>query len=106
MEVLQMLSLFIAPSGVSDVGQQLYHFVLGSMDIESNKKCHENCFFQSIIGRGDFSTVTVYGEHEVAVVARSLRIIENSFSINVTVENTKQSIFSKFKEFFKRILKL
>lgn len=106
MEVLQMLTLFISPSGIDDVGQQLYHFVLGSMDIECNKECHENCFFQSIVGRGDFSKVTVYGEHEVAVVARSLRITENSLNTDVAVGNTKKSIFAKFKEFFKRIFKL
>jgi molybdopterin/thiamine biosynthesis adenylyltransferase len=106
MEVLQMLTLFIAPSGIDDVGQQLYHFVLGTMDIDSGKKCHKNCFFQSVVGRGDFSNVTVYGEHEVAVAARSLRIIENSPNKDFTVENIKKSIFFKFKEFFKRILKL
>mgnify|MGYP001004381015 CR=1 FL=1 len=105
MEVLQMLTLFVAPSGVTDVGQQLYHFVLGTMDIESNKECHENCFFQSVVGRGDFSNVIVYGEHQVAVAARALRIVENSSDIDAVVENTKNSILFKFREYFKRMLK-
>ncbi|MEJ7678746.1 MAG: hypothetical protein WKG06_12985 [Segetibacter sp.] len=77
MEVLQLLTLFIAPSEIDDVGQQLYHFVLGTMDIDRNKECHENCFFQSVMGRGDLSGVTVYGEHTVAVNARELRTTGN-----------------------------
>lgn len=106
MEVLQMLTLFIAPSGISDVGQQLYHFVLGSMDVESNKQCHENCFFQSVVGKGDFANVKVYDEHAVAVMARSLRIKENTSNLIAVVEDSKKSISRKFKELFKRILKL
>ncbi|MBN9180125.1 MAG: hypothetical protein J0J00_06175, partial [Microbacterium sp.] len=103
MEVLQMLTLFIAPSGVSDVGQQLYHFVLGSMDVDSNKECHENCFFQSVIGKGDFANVTVYGEHAVAVAARSLRSKEILSNIVNDVQH-KKSIFLVIKKYFKSLL--
>jgi len=67
-----MLSLFIAPSGIDDVGQQLYHFVLGTMDIDKKIKCRPNCFFLTIIGKGDFSGVVVYDKHQIAKVARSL----------------------------------
>ncbi len=102
MEVLQMLTLFIAPSGIVDVGQQLYHFVLGTMDIDSNKECHENCFFQSIIGKADLSRVIVYGEHEIAVKARNLR--EKEISLNqveeVSIEMNGKSFFLKAKDFF------
>ena len=73
MEVLQMLTLFIAPSGIDDIGQQMHHFVTGTQEADRSKKCHENCFFQSIIGRGDFSGVTPYGRHDVALAARSSR---------------------------------
>lgn len=73
MEVLQMLSLFISPSGISDVGQQMYHFVLGRLDVESNNQCHQNCYFQSILGKGDCSGVTIYDNHRVAELARNAR---------------------------------
>lgn len=108
MEVLQMLTLFIAPSGVADVGQQLYHFVLGTMDIDSGKGCHEKCFFQSVIGRGDLSGVTVYGKHEIAVVSRSLRTKENSFNHALLVQNSvnEKTVFLKIKQFFRQMLKL
>lgn len=72
-EVLQLLNLFIAPSGLADVGQQMIHFVTGSMDQDKQKSCHPNCYFQSIIGKGDFTGVEVYGRHEVAEKARANR---------------------------------
>jgi molybdopterin/thiamine biosynthesis adenylyltransferase len=74
MEVLQMLSLFIAPSGINDVGQQLHHFVLGSMDADRSKQCHENCFFPRVTGKGDFSGINVCGEHKAAADARLQRV--------------------------------
>jgi hypothetical protein len=73
MEVLQMLSLILAPGDISDVGHQMYHFVLGNMSA-TNTKCDENCFFQTIIGKADRSGVEVYGEHEAAKIARELRL--------------------------------
>ncbi|MBK6826076.1 MAG: ThiF family adenylyltransferase [Chitinophagaceae bacterium] len=73
MEVLQLLSLYIGPSGVADVGQQMYHFVIGKQDT-TVKHCHENCFFQTIIGKGDKASVTVYGDHPVAAEARKKRM--------------------------------
>lgn len=76
MEVLQMLSLFIAPSGIADVGQQLQHFVLGTLDVETEMHCHENCFFPTVAGKGDFAGVTVYGRHAVAENARDLRKLQ------------------------------
>lgn len=102
MEVLQLLTLFIAPSGIADVGQQLYHFVLGTMDVDTSKVCHENCFFQSAIGKGDLAGVTVYGEHEIAVVARNLRAKENSLNQTekVSKEINGKSFLLKAKEFF------
>jgi molybdopterin-synthase adenylyltransferase len=73
LEVLQLLTLFIAPSGISDVGQQMHHFVLGTMDVVKTLKCHENCFFQGVIGKGDFAGVTVYGQHDIAANVRKVR---------------------------------
>lgn len=72
MEVLQLLSLFMAPSDISDVGQQMYHFVPGTMDVDRSRHCHENCYFTSIIGRGDSAGI-MYNQHPVAAAARDLR---------------------------------
>ncbi len=74
MEVLQMLSLIISPSGVADVGQQLNHFVTGTMDSDTLKKCDNNCYFLTVLGRGDNSGIQVFGEHIVAEVSRKNRL--------------------------------
>jgi ThiF family len=66
MEVLQFLSLFISPSGISNIGQQIYHFVPGILDKKVETKCNENCFFQLNQGKGDFSGVQVWDRHLVA----------------------------------------
>ena len=76
-EVLQMLNLFIDPSGIPDVGLQNYHFVPGQMDTEEDKKCHEFCFFPTILGKGDNSDVKVYGYHRKAKEARKKGLISN-----------------------------
>ena len=76
LEVLQMLNLFISPSGVSVVGQQIHHFVTGTMDTEIDQKCHQNCYFQATIGKGDYAEINVCREHLVAERARKKRTSE------------------------------
>lgn len=72
MEVLQALSILISPSGISDLGQQSYHFVTGKMDIDRGR-CNENCFYGTIIGSGDTLGLRPYGKHIAAEVARHNR---------------------------------
>lgn len=96
MEVLQMLTLFIAPSGIDDVGQQMHHFVTGTQDADHNKTCHENCFFQDIVGKGDFSRVTIYGQHDAAVAARDLRIA-SLINKQVSYHQKSESLFKRLK---------
>jgi molybdopterin/thiamine biosynthesis adenylyltransferase len=78
MQVLQMLSLFVSPSGVSDVGQQVHHFTLGTMEVERGKACHPNCFFQGILGRGDFTGVEPCAVHDGANLAGEARAKGNA----------------------------
>ena len=73
LEVLQLLSLFIGPSGLSDVHQQMFHFVPGTMEQHKDKTCNPECYFQSIVGIGDYSGIEVYGVHPVAEEARNAR---------------------------------
>lgn len=71
--VLQFLSYFIAPSGLSDVGRQMYHFATGTLDTEHNDECKSNCFFPTIIGRTHYTDVTVTGPHPAAQAKREER---------------------------------
>lgn len=73
MEVFQLISLFISPSGINDVGQQMYHLVTGSLDHYPNEGCDDNCFFTSIAGRGDNLDIIPHGKHEAAEKARHER---------------------------------
>lgn len=72
-EVLQMLNLFIAPSDVVDVGQQLYHFVTGTMETDTSKGCNMSCYFQTVVGKGDYSDVEIFAKHKVAEDIRGSR---------------------------------
>ena len=51
--VLQFLSLVVQPSGLSDTGAQLYHFVTGTIDKASLDGCRPTCLFKDHIGSGD-----------------------------------------------------
>ncbi|CAD5269305.1 MULTISPECIES: ThiF family adenylyltransferase [unclassified Imperialibacter] len=75
MEVLQLLNMFIAPSGMADVGQQMFHFVSGQLDQDKSKNCSVACYFQEVAGKGDLANITVYGVHPVAEAARLSRLI-------------------------------
>lgn len=73
MEVLQMLSFYIAPSGISDIGQQMHHFVTGRMGVKLGEECQENCSFKSMVSKGDFTGIEVFGRHIAAEQAREKR---------------------------------
>jgi molybdopterin/thiamine biosynthesis adenylyltransferase len=51
--ILQFLSLVIQPSGVSDTGAHLYHFVNGALDKDNLEHCKPHCLFKDEIGSGD-----------------------------------------------------
>lgn len=53
MEVLQFLSMVIAPMGFADVGEWNFHFVSGRLDVNTGEGCEEYCAHQPIIASGD-----------------------------------------------------
>lgn len=55
LEVLQFLSMVVAPSGITNVGAQTYNFVTGILDSD-RAACDEDCLFSgSLLGLGDNS---------------------------------------------------
>jgi hypothetical protein len=70
LEVLQMLSMVVAPMGISNVGTQNYHFVTGTMDVDAHGPCHEYCPYPGLTGKGDASGVEALGEHPKAAELR------------------------------------
>lgn len=61
LQVLQMLSMVIAPAGLSNPGPQLYHFVGGFMEPPQFGHCHEECLFNELLGQGDTCLFPVTG---------------------------------------------
>lgn len=51
--VMQFLSLVVQPSGISDTGAQIYHFVTGTLDKGNLDRCKPNCLFKDHISDGD-----------------------------------------------------
>ena len=72
LEVLQMLSLVIAPLGISNPRTQRFHFVSGMMDIEDSGLCNDYCPFPSLIAKGDDCGIPPIGEHPQARAIRNL----------------------------------
>lgn len=70
-EVLQFLSMVVAPAGVSRLGAQIFHFSTGTVDLEV-EACNDNCLYSGRwLARGDTLDVTVTGQHEVAARVRA-----------------------------------
>lgn len=73
LEVLQLLSMVIAPGGLADTGAQNYHFVTGEIDIDT-RGCQAGCFYSSdLLSTGDRSGIPVVGRHHAAEQERATR---------------------------------
>jgi molybdopterin-synthase adenylyltransferase len=72
LEVLQMLSMVVAPLGVSNPGAQMYHFVTGELDC-CTKGCKEGCIYCGFVAKGDRTGLVMTGRHVAAEKARSIR---------------------------------
>jgi molybdopterin/thiamine biosynthesis adenylyltransferase len=72
-EVLQFLSLIVAPSGISNPGAQMYHFVTACLETDELTACKPGCLYASYVGIGDSVPITVTSRHAVAEEARAVR---------------------------------
>jgi len=100
MEVFHLISLFISPSGISDTGQQMYHLVTGTLDNNHDAGCKENCFFTTIIGKGDHAGIIVYDKHLVAEKTRKQRLKTQQ---KVVIQNP--GVMSRTINWLKRLIK-
>jgi ThiF family len=62
MQMLQMLSLVLAPLDQPNPGAQRYHFVGGFMPEGEYGVCHSECLFPSLIARGDRAGIPCTGQ--------------------------------------------
>ncbi len=72
LQVLQMLSMVVSPSGISNVGAQNYHFVTGRMDAGYGT-CGPSCPYPGVTALGDRTGIEVTGRHLKAEMQRATR---------------------------------
>jgi hypothetical protein len=75
LQVLQALSMIVAPLGVANLGEQMYHFVTGRLDVQESQPCDSACLYPSLIARGDRTGLIVTGVHQRAADARERRAV-------------------------------
>lgn len=66
LEILQMLMMVIAPLGISNAGEQMYHFVPGIFEKQGFNTCKEGCLYPGFISKGDRAGIKVTGFHKRA----------------------------------------
>lgn len=67
-QLMQFLSMVVAPSGMADVGAQLFHFTTGRMDVEEHD-CAPTCpYSHGLIAAGDGAPL-VTAQHHAAEAA-------------------------------------
>jgi molybdopterin-synthase adenylyltransferase len=69
-EVMQLLQMVVAPRGISDAGEQMYHFVPAIFDSPIFEMCKPTCPYPGLIATGDRSGITVTSPSLVAQAAR------------------------------------
>jgi len=72
-QVLQMLMMIVAPLGIANAGEQMYHFVPGLFDEPGFHKCKENCLYPTFAAKGDRTGLVVTGRHARAEQTRASR---------------------------------
>lgn len=59
LQILQMLNLALAPAGMANAGEQMYHFVGSSMELPQFGACGDNCLVPTFTALGDSAPVPV-----------------------------------------------
>jgi hypothetical protein len=72
LEVQQLLSMVLAPGGIANPGALMHHFVTGTID-RDERACNDDCFYKSLVAKGDRAGLVVTGRHQVAAEERRQR---------------------------------
>lgn len=69
LEVLQFIALTTGVGGIYDFGVQRYRYLPGTIEVDVERKCNEECDCQELEGQGD-RYFTLYGKDVTAEAAR------------------------------------
>jgi hypothetical protein len=70
-QIMHALHVVLNPVSIPNVGEQTYHFVDGSVDLARHSQCYPNCYFASVVGKGDAEGLPITGVDLGAAKARS-----------------------------------
>lgn len=59
--VMHALHTVLNPVGIANVGEQIYHFVDGTLDNTRWTRCYDGCYFTSIVAKGDSEGLPITG---------------------------------------------
>lgn len=69
--IMHALHVALNPVGISNVGEQIYHFVDGSLDRTDFTTCYDGCYFSTVVGKGDSEGLPITGTDLGAAAVRS-----------------------------------
>jgi ThiF family len=69
-EVMQMFQMIVAPMGVSDAGEQMYHFVPALFDVPILGICKETCPYPGLTAKGENAGIKVFSQSTQADAVR------------------------------------
>lgn len=91
-EILQLLMMIIAPYGIADTGEQMYHFVPGLMDKPIFKTCLPNCTYVPITAKGDRSGYQVTGRHAIAEEKRRSQKLSWKYKVALSLRTLADKV--------------
>jgi len=59
--MVQAIHVALNPVGISDIGEQIYHFVDGTIDSSHGAACVDGCYFASVVAKGDAEGLPITG---------------------------------------------
>ncbi len=84
LQVLQLLSMIVAPGGKGHIGSQLYHFKTGEMEVNSNDKCEKGCIYPTLTAMGKNAPIhpkidKTHKQKQINILSIILLFIANIF---------------------------
>jgi len=74
LQILQMIALVVAPLGIANHGEQMYHFVPGIMGEPLFRQCEPGSMLRELSAIGDRSGIIVTGQDRRAEAMHAIRV--------------------------------
>jgi hypothetical protein len=83
LEVLQFLSMALAPNGVADVGAHNQHFVTGRLDVDAGA-CRPGCLYAAqLLAQGENAGIAPTARHHAAEQERAARAERRTWGVRL-----------------------